>query len=614
MKAILLPAPSRAVVKWSLILAVCVFAMQTRSPVLAQQTVTAIQGGTLIDGNGGAPLANTLIVIDGNRIRSVSQGGTPPAGARVIDARGKFITPGLWDTHTHYRNWFPELLITNGVTSVLGYGGGPWLNAQMEGINKGKIYGPRFFLSQGTIGGIYMGANDQVHEPEVAMRQVDALADSGSKIIKVYTSVTPQVLSAITRRAHQRGLFVSGHIGMGAKEAALAGIDNLAHATGLPVPDMLKPEDLAKIPDMRIFDTGRLRVAFPESGRPWDSNTELWGPNPDFNEYPLAIEDPRRIMSFGLMDRDLTRDLIEVLVREEVFIESCIGYMFRHVNNHMEEWRAEDLELFNNPNLHYIPERFRMNILDYTILDQFTPDELALMKQGYQNYLWFTKEFVDAGGKISTGMDTTSPYHATMFPGLAVRREMQILVDAGMTNMQAIQAATLWAAELLQQDEDLGTLEAGKLADLLILGRDPLTDILAFKDSIETVMKDGKEMQTGYHYDFTNPIPTRWEYALNFGDWVISELPTHITSISPQVLVEGSEAFTLTVRGNDFVSSSIIQFEDTRLRTEMVSSTELRATVPANLVRKVGTSLVRVVHRAPGWGKTNSKEFYVKFR
>ncbi|MCZ6491951.1 MAG: amidohydrolase family protein [Acidobacteria bacterium] len=613
MKANRLPAPYEAVVKWSLILAVCAFAVQAGPAVLAQQSVTAIQGGTLIDGNGGAPLTNALIVIEGNRIRSISQGGTPPAGARVIDARGKYITPGLWDTHTHYRNWFPELLITNGVTSVLAYGGGPWLNAQMEGINNGHIYGPRFFLSQGTIGGIYMGNINMVHDPEEAMRQVDALADRGSKIIKVYTSVTPQVLAAITRRAHQRGLFVSGHIGMGAKEAALAGIDNLAHATGLPVPDMLKPEDLAKIPDMRIFDTGRLRVAFPESGRPWNSKTELWGPNPDFNEYPLAIEDPRRIMSFGLMDRDLTRDLIDLLVREEVFIESCIGYMFRQVNDHMEEWRAEDLKLFNDPNLHYIPERFRMNILDYTIMDQFTPDELALMKQGYENYLWFTKTFVDAGGKISTGMDTTSPYHATMFPGLGVRREMQILVDAGLTNMQAIQAATLWAAELLQQDEDLGTLEAGKLADLLILDQDPLQDITAFKN-IGTVMKDGKEMQTGYHYDFTNPIPTRWEYALTFGDWVISELPTHITSISPSVVTEDSDDFTLTVRGEEFVSSSIILFEDTRLRTEMVSSTELRATVPANLVRSVGTTLVRVVHRAPAWGKTNSKEFYVKFR
>src|SRR5450759_1806384 len=121
-----------------------------------REKAIAIQGGTLIDGNGGAPLQDALIVIEGNRIKTVSKGGTPPAGARVIDAHGKYVVPGLWDTHTHFREWFPELLITNGITSVLGYGGGPWLNALAEGTAKNKIYGPRFFLSQGSFGGSYM--------------------------------------------------------------------------------------------------------------------------------------------------------------------------------------------------------------------------------------------------------------------------------------------------------------------------------------------------------------------------------------------------------------------------------------------------------------------------
>src|SRR3990172_1926821 len=67
-----------------------------------QQSVTAIRGGTLIDGNGGAPVPNVLIVIAGNRIRSIAPGGAPPAGATVIEAQGKYIVPGLWDTHTHY--------------------------------------------------------------------------------------------------------------------------------------------------------------------------------------------------------------------------------------------------------------------------------------------------------------------------------------------------------------------------------------------------------------------------------------------------------------------------------------------------------------------------------
>jgi imidazolonepropionase-like amidohydrolase len=123
----------------------------TQAVAPPQAPVTVIRGGTLIDGNGGAPVRDATIVIEGNRIHAVV-GGNPaatPAGAHVIDASGKFIVPGLWDTHTHYRAWFPELLMTNGVTSVLGYAGGPWINAIAEGTRKRKVYGPRMFLSQG---------------------------------------------------------------------------------------------------------------------------------------------------------------------------------------------------------------------------------------------------------------------------------------------------------------------------------------------------------------------------------------------------------------------------------------------------------------------------------
>lgn len=200
-----------------------------------------------------------------------------------------------------------------------------------------------------------------------------------------------------------------------------------------------------------------------------------------------------------------------------------------------------------------------------------------------------------------------------MMPGLSVRREMQLLVDAGLTPMQAIQAATKWAAELLRQTKNLGTLEEGKLADLLILERDPLQEITAFKD-VDLVMKDGEVMPRGYHYDFSNPIPEGAVQQLSYVDYVVSEIPTRITSISPPVAVEGSGEFTLTVKGKDFITSSIVQFGDTMLRTEFVDSAELKASVPAELLKKAGTYPVRVAHRAPGWGNTNQVSFFVKYK
>src|SRR3989304_5255882 len=127
--------------KWIAILALGFVAAQFGPPANGQEQATVIRGGTLIDGNGGPPLANATVVIEGTRIRTIAPGqpASPPAGATVIDAQGKYIVPGLWDTHTHYHNWFPELVISSGVTSVLGYSGGAWLEAQMDGTAKGKI-------------------------------------------------------------------------------------------------------------------------------------------------------------------------------------------------------------------------------------------------------------------------------------------------------------------------------------------------------------------------------------------------------------------------------------------------------------------------------------------
>ncbi|MDX1499431.1 MAG: amidohydrolase family protein [Woeseiaceae bacterium] len=599
--------------------AICAVALATVQ-LAAAQSVTVVRGGTLIDGNGGPPVANVAIVVEGNRIARIVPGGNyrAPASAKVIEAEGKFILPGLWDTHTHFRDWFAELLITNGVTSVLSYGGGVWLDIQAEGIAKGKIYGPRFFRSKQPIGAIYQRTDPKSIASQIpasneeVILQVEKVIADGSRIVKVYTPITADQLRIITRIAHDAGVPVSGHIGISAREAALAGIDNLAHATGIAV-DVLKPEDLAKVPDMRVIDTGRLGVVFPSIGQPWNRTTGRWGPNIDLIEYPLFIEDPRRLMMFGMMDRDLARDLIEVLVENEVFIEGALGYIFRPVHDRVEQYRAEDRALLADPGLAYINQRYRENILDYSILDRLRPDELALMKKGYRNFQWFFKAFVEAGGKIDIGQDTSSSYHATTLPGVAVAREMELLVDAGIAPMQAIQAATKWPAELLRQDAELGTLEAGKLADLIIVNGNPLEDMAAVKD-IHLVMKDGEVMRRGYHYDYRNPIPEDREFQLSFPDWTVSEVPTRIRSISPRVAVEGGESFLLTVRGADFTTSSLIRFDGELLPTTYIDSTELRAQVPARFVSRVGTYPVRVHNRPPGWGTSNKANFFVKFR
>lgn len=569
------------------------------------QQVTILRGGTLIDVTGSSPPAQTNVVIEGNRIVSIGA-DAGPSGAKVIDVAGKYIVPGLWDKHLHYKDWFGEMLITNGVTSafVQSGGGQTWLHAQNEGVHKGKILGPRMFFRERSF-----DVFDSVSEAREAAKK--AITELKPSFIKAYTGLTPEQLKAVAEEGHRAGLHVEGHLGISAIDAINAGIDGLTHASGIAL-SVLRKEDLERVPDMRVIDTGRRRVIWPEIDT-WDES-KVGSPNPDLTEYWLFLEDPRRLMMFGMMDRELAQELIDLMIREDVFIESCLVYVFRHVLDRLDEYRMEDHLLLNDPQLAYIPERIRVNVLDYTLLDKMTADEIALMTKGYRNFQWFTKTFVDAGGKLLVGPDTTSLNHATMLPGIATRREMQLLVDAGLTPLQAIQAATIWPAKTLGKFDDLGSVEEGKLADLLVLARNPLDDITAFQD-IEMVMQDGRVLRTGYHHNYANPIPWPPGGQIEYdGFGPVSEIPAIISSISPAIVAEGGGDLTLSVRGGPFLSTSTIEFGDVRLETELVSADEVRATIPARLAQNVGSYPVTIVHRPPGAGKTNTKYFIVKFR
>ena len=570
------------------------------------QDVTAILNGTLIDGTGSSPQENIIIVIRGDRIESIRTDGEVPDGARVIDATNKFIVPGLWDKHLHYKDWFPELLIANGVTSAFVQGGGPWLHAQNEGVAKGKIPGPRMFFRERKFD-VFSSVEEARNTARSEIRRLQP------SFVKVYTGITPEHLKVVAEEAHRAGLHIEGHLGISARDAIEAGIDGLTHASGIAY-STVRPEVLEMLPDMRVVDSSYRRVRWPHISS-WDES-RTGGPNPDISEYWLYLEDPRRLMMFGMMDRDMARDLIDLMVDKNVFIESCLTYIFRHVHDRMEQYRAEDYLLLGDPNLHYIPELVRKNVLDYSLLDKVNEKELALMRKGYENFQWFFKTFVDAGGRLILGPDTTSINHATMLPGVVTRREMQLLVDSGISPMQAIQAGTLWAAEVIDQDKDLGSVEEGKIADLLILPRNPLDDITAYKD-IELVMQNGRVLDHGFHYYFNNPIPWPAGNVISYADegfGPVTEIPASIVGISPRAIVEGSGDINLSVTGGDFISTSTIEFDGQWLETELINPGEVRATVPARLLQNVGTYSVRIAHRKPGWGKTNTMYLIVKFK
>ena len=219
------------------------FILSCVSIALVQAEVTVIEGGTLINGTGSEPVRDAVVIIDGNQIRATGRRGqvSYPAGAQVIDAAGKFIVPGLIESHIHYRHWLPEILLSYGTTSIFDIcNETEWILAQKEGIAKGKIFGPRIFAVGPLLNGppnMQIYSRFQIDEiilesREHARQVVRELVAKGVDAIKVYANTTVELLKAVADEAHKAGLPVLGHLKINARDAARAGIDNLVHGGG----------------------------------------------------------------------------------------------------------------------------------------------------------------------------------------------------------------------------------------------------------------------------------------------------------------------------------------------------------------------------------------------
>jgi hypothetical protein len=202
----------------------------------------------------------------------------------------------------------------------------------------------------------------------------------------------------------------------------------------------------------------------------------------------------------------------------------------------------------------------------------------------------------------------TAP-HSFVLPGLSFHHELQLLVDAGLTPTQAIQAATSWAAEVVRKDKDVGTLAPGKLADVVILSRNPLENI-ANTRSVETVLQGGRVQPTGFHRTYTNPIARMAARGAPGEGFPRPQLD----AVTPGAATEGASGTTLTVRGRSFVRGTTVIFDRAPLDTTFVSESELRAVMPERLTRIPGSYPVYVSSPKPGGGDSNAVPFIVKYR
>ncbi len=599
-------------IRYSLVISCFLFSWFNSVPAAAQQeqpAVLVIEGGTLIDGNGGAPVADALIIIRGNRIETVSRKGQAqyPAGARVLQADGKFILPGLMDAHVHYQDFLAELLLTHGVTSVFEIGGGGELGlVRREAITRGKIPGPRLFLAVGSLAGGRIAAlgGRSAEDMTLSSRMVIGtaaqardvtrrFAEAGADMIKVHRGPPVEVYQAAAEEAHRAGLpLVAQPIGptVYAREAVLAGADILEHAAGISI-------SVARDP----------------------SQWEGWGYIEEHSLNPTPFSD---------MDEAKAAEMIQLLIERNVYLEPDLVCEGRGFHEKRDEWEVQDYRLLNDPGLAYFPERTRLKWMgNYTEFDDMEPAQREMRKKGFQNMQRFIGMFAQAGGKVLAGTDTSGLGWAVA--GIGLHHEFELLIEAGLTPMQVIQAATRNIAEGFRQLDHLGTIEAGKLADVVIVNADPLQDIGNLQQ-IEWVIQDGKVIDRGYHPSFQTPFEGA---LLEGGTWVralkresesmrttaFGQPPPGIESISPTLVTEGDPTLTLTVKGVGFTSKSRVFFDGAPIQFERVSKAELKLTIDASLIVRAGTYSVQVRNPEPlllpQWGGlSNRAQLLVDYR
>ncbi len=564
-----------------------------------------VRGGTLIDGTGRSPIANASVLITDGVIARVWSGnvGAPvlPDGTHIIEAKGKFIIPGLIDSHVHYDWWEGELFINHGVTSIYAMGGSSnSANALRKGINSGEIIGPRMFSSAGLQGGPESrveGVNpagggrrregpNVINEPSDAAAVVAALKNSPVPplFVTVNEGWSREYVKAVTEAARANGLAVMSH-SYNVLESSDWGIKGIEHMTGVGLAAIRDPE--GKRSPSATYECPRglapvllLQMTCLSAG--WKNS-----------------------LLYRWMDPSYFDEMIRRLVKNNTYINPTLTFEWKGVTDRKTQFELEDMKLLDTPGLQYVPDDEKaLTLWQYHWTDMRSAEDRALFLKGYKNVQEFLRKFVAAGGKIYSGTDTAS----ALTPGLSLHHEMQLFVDAGISPMNALLSSTKWAAEWTGMDKTIGTVEEGKYGDVVVLAADPLKDIHNTQTVVQ-VIKGGVVQKLGYNAAYESTAPFR-----QFGP-VSKHLynqPPLVQSLEPDIAPQGSELW-VKITGRHFAPNSVVLFDGHPVETKFRGDGEISGRLTSAPTSRPGSYRISVFTPKPGGGTSEGSTFVVDY-
>ena len=396
--------------------------------------ILVIQGGTVFDSVGGTMLPNRTVVIENGRIADViGPGGRLKIGRhfQMMDATGNYIVPGLIDAHVHLAHDNRLTLVTAeevlplfvaaGVTSVRDAGDN--LVAEKMAAHYTERHPdlcPRIFLCSPLIDGdppLHQWTGEAITDPAKVPEYLDEMVSWGVTTIKLYVRVSHDVFRKVIEEGHKRGLTVTAHLhDITAQEAVADGIDCLEHI--------------------------------------WGASRYVW-PDPDTQ----ARRD---------LDNPKAHALISSLAEYKVMLSPTLT-VFRNAL-----FLCDLPEVYSNPDNAFVPERMRRSWEIYRAGTGFDESNRSGRMEEFEMYKELTGMLYCGGVTLLAGTDTGTQYTP---PGFGLHQELELLVKSGLPPSAALQAATINNARALKQTENLGSVEVGRLADLVILNADPLDDI-----------------------------------------------------------------------------------------------------------------------------------------
>jgi len=403
----------------------------------------------LVKPGDGKVVRNQIVAIKAGIIISVTDSDRTPQSSTVIDAKGQYLVPGLWDMHVHTSFISPQwdekiiypLYLANGITGVRDMGGDfELLKQRRSKIEEGQLLGPHLYIAGPFLVDAESDAQTiSVKTPKQARASVDKLKNENADFIKILSRLSRESYFAIAEESNKDHIHFVGHVPgtVTALEASTAGQYSIEHLTGISLACSSQETDLQ----------GKIKSA--TTSRDWFAYRAL------------------HEQAAWTYDNQKAATLFSTFVEHNTWQVPTLIWT-------KAQSTLDDLKWDTDPRLKYVPASIRQEWDRKALLKQTPPDILREYKNEATRSPQLVKAMLKAGVHFMAGSDGPDPY---VFPGFSLHEELELLVQSGFTPAQALEAATTNPAIFMEKSNKYGTIEKGHAADLVLLEANPLEDI-----------------------------------------------------------------------------------------------------------------------------------------